>query len=187
MDIKKLAPWNWFQHEGEKSTLLPDKVSRFGSQPERSFNDPFQRLDAIDRIFDEAQGESRWALPALNHLLTPLAGSDMVKPYMNIGANDKEYTITVEVPGVREKDIALELSGNCLVIKGEKKQESEDRKKNYYRMECSYGSFRRTLTLPEDAVDEKIDATFKDGVLTISIPRKDRPSKESRKIQITER
>ena len=64
---------------------------------------------------------------------------------------DKEYSITVEVPGVSEKDVKIEIVDNTMTIKGEKKQEKEEKEKDYYRVERSHGSFQRLLSLPEDA------------------------------------
>jgi HSP20 family protein len=103
---------------------------------------------------------------------------------LDVGASDKEYTISVELPGVDEKEIQLELSNNTLKIKGEKKQQKEEKEKNYYRMERSYGSFQRVLSLPEDADQEKINATYKNGIMEIAIPRKASQKTETKKIEI---
>lgn len=116
--------------------------------------------------------------------LAPLAQSEWLKPTLDVAANDKEYIISIELPGVDEKDVHLELSADTLVIKGEKKQEREEKDKNYYRMERSYGSFQRVLSLPEDAEQDGIDAAYKHGILTITIPRKAGPKKESKHIAI---
>ena len=96
----------------------------------------------------------------------------------------KEYAISVEVPGVDEKDVKIELANNTLTIGGEKKQEKEEKEKNFYRVERSYGSFQRVLSLPEDADQEKIQATFKKGVLRITVPRKALPHAEAKQIEV---
>lgn len=80
------------------------------------------------------------------------------EPMLDVAANDREYTISVELPGVCEKDAQLEFSHDTLVIKGEKKQEKEEKDKNFYRMERSYGSLQRVLSMPEDAEQEGIAA-----------------------------
>lgn len=183
MDIKKLAPWNWFQHEEEKKDFFPVRRSPRERRSELSSVQPFQEFDSI---FDNMLDDTRWPLSRLKHSLTPLTGSDMIRPHVDIGANNKEYTITVEVPGVSEKDMTLELSGRCLIIKGEKRQEQENTETDYYRIERSYGSFYRTLTLPDDAEEENIEAKFKDGILTISVPRRDQISTDSKRIEIGE-
>ena len=71
-----------------------------------------------------------------------MAQTDWLKPTLDIGASGKEYTISVELPGVDEKEVQLELLNDTLKIKGEKKQQKEEKEKNYYRMERSYGSFQ---------------------------------------------
>ena len=83
-----------------------------------------------------------------------------------------------------EIDVALELSDDTLVIKGEKKHEKDRKEQNYYQMERSYGSFQRVLSLPEDAAQDGIAATYKHGILTITIPRKARPATKAKRITI---
>jgi HSP20 family protein len=181
MDLKKLAPWNWFKKEEEHQPVtLP--VQRYGQPRHPS---PIAHLhQEIDRMFD---GFFRgFGLPSMGfgRELAPLAQSEWLKPTLDLAANDKEYTISVELPGVEEKDVHLELAGDTLVIKGEKKQEREEKDKNYYRMERSYGSFQRVLSLPEDVEQDGIAAAYKHGILTITIPRKAGPKKESKHITI---
>ena len=101
-----------------------------------------------------------------------------------IGATDKEYSITVEVPGVNEEDVKVEISDNTMSIHGEKKQEKEKKDKNFYKVERSYGSFQRVLSLPEDADHDDIKATFNKGVLTIKVPRKALPKSDVKQIKI---
>ena len=88
------------------------------------------------------------------------------------------------MPGVDEKDVKVEIANDTLTIRGEKKQEKEENHKNYYRMERSYGSFQRVLSLPEDADQEGVSATFKNGVLTVTMPRKAAPQANVRRIEI---
>jgi HSP20 family protein len=108
----------------------------------------------------------------------------MLKPTLDLSATDKKYTISVEIPGVDEKDVKLEIANDTLTIRGEKKQENEEKDKNYYRVERSYGSFQRVLSLPEDADQAGVKATFKRGILFISMPRKAVPQADVRKIDI---
>jgi len=82
-----------------------------------------------------------------------------------------DYNLSIEIPGVSEKEISIEVLGNALVIRGEKNQTHEDQHENFYRIERSYASFRRTLPLPMDADQSRIKANFKNGILKISIPR----------------
>jgi HSP20 family protein len=111
-------------------------------------------------------------------------GSRWLKPNLDILASDKEYTLQVELPGVSDKDVRIEVSGDSLRIWGEKKQEKEDKGRDYYAVERSYGSFQRVLAFPQDAKVDGIDAKFKDGVLTITIPRDESASQTVRKIEV---
>lgn len=88
------------------------------------------------------------------------------------------------MPGVSEKDAKVEISGDTLIISGEKRQEKEQRNQDFYRIERSYGSFQRVLSLPEDADQEGISASFKKGVLTIKMPRKSLPKGDVKLIEV---
>ena len=88
------------------------------------------------------------------------------------------------MPGVDEKDVQLELINDTLKIKGDKKQQKEEKEKNYYRIERSYGSFQRVLSLPEDADQDNIKAVYKNGIMNITIPRKAAPKTEVKQIEI---
>lgn len=180
MELKKLAPWNWFKdEEASQAGRLP--VNR----PGQNYYSPLADLhQEIDRMFDNAF--QNFGLPSLGFGsgLSEAGHDVMLKPSVDIAASEKEYTITVEVPGVEEDNIKLELVGDTLTVKGEKKRESEKKEKNFHRVERSYGSFRRVLSLPEDALADDIDAQFKNGVLTISMPRKAISKPEEKVIEI---
>lgn len=92
-------------------------------------------------------------------------------PAVNVSENERELRVTAELPGMDPKDIELSVNRGTLTITGEKKEENEDKGDGYHRMERSYGSFRRMLSLPEDVDTDKIDAQFKYGVLTLVVPK----------------
>ncbi len=168
MDIKKLAPWNWFKNEeAAEAKNMPIRKT------EEHYRSPLVSLhQEIDRMFENAF--HNFGMPLLNDkTMEPKFGGALLKPNVDIAVSDKEYTVTVEVPGVEDKNVQLELTNGTLVIKGEKKLESEQNDKGFNRIERSYGSFQRVLTLPEDVDHEKIDAKFKNGVLTITLLRKE--------------
>ena len=138
----------------------------------------------MDKLFDnffQGFGPRPYRVGSL--IPNSLSG-DLLKPMVDIGASDKEYTVTIEVPGVDQKDIRLEIVNNTMTVSGEKKQEKEEKEKNYYRMERSYGSFQRVLALPDDANQDEVQATFKNGVLTVTMPRKALPNSAVKQIDI---
>lgn len=186
MDIKKLAPWNWFKKEEEEfgshiPVLRADKQKR---HPESGIMNPIMQLHReMDRLFENTF-RGLGLSPFRSDFFTPLTTAGLLKPQVDIGATDKEYSITIEVPGVDEKDVKVEIANNTMTIRGEKKQEKEEKKKDYYRVERSYGSFQRVLSLPEDANQDDIKATFKNGVLTIKMPRKALPKSDVKQIEI---
>lgn len=105
-------------------------------------------------------------------------------PSVDVSENDKEIQVSAELPGMDEKDIDVSLSGNNLVIRGEKKSEKEEKDKQYYRKESSYGAFHRSIPLPTEVEEEKIEATFKKGVLKIVLPKSPEARKARKKIDI---
>jgi HSP20 family protein len=98
-------------------------------------------------------------------------GPSIWTPAVDITEKDDEYLVKVELPGVEKNDVQITLESNILTVKGEKKQEKEEKGENYHRMERSYGSFQRSFTLPTTVKSDKIDASFKDGVLSIRLPK----------------
>lgn len=178
MELKKLAPWTWFAEEEESA--LP--AVRTGGEP--VFRPMRQFHEDVDRIFDDFF-RSFGLSPRLRGMGFPSAthSNDFI-PSLDIAANEKEYTISVEVPGVEEKDLSLDLSEGALRIRGEKKVEKEDKKTNFHRVERSFGSFERTVCLPDDVEEEGIAAAYANGVLTIRLPRKAQPKEETRKIPV---
>ena len=92
-------------------------------------------------------------------------------PAVNVAEDEKALTVSVELPGLEEKDIDVEVMGNQLVISGERKFEEEKKEKDFHRVEHQYGSFSRTVTLPTGLKTDAVDAVYKKGILTVSIPK----------------
>ena len=104
-------------------------------------------------------------------------------PSLDVTSDDKAYAMKVELPGVAPEAVKLEVNDGVLTISGEKKEETKDEQTKEVR-ECSYGSFTRSMTLPEDADAEHITATSKNGILTVSSPRKAPDQSRVRKIEV---
>jgi HSP20 family protein len=119
-------------------------------------------------------------------LTEPFEGRfESFRPRVDVSETDKEIRIAAELPGMDERDIRVSVSKDALTIKGEKKEEKEDKGKAYYHMERSYGSFLRTIPLPAEVDSEKINAEFRKGILTVTMPKTAKAIEKNRKIPIT--
>lgn len=143
-------------------TLIPWAGGRHVSTPASRDLDPFTAFRReMDRLFDETFG-SRWMAPTLN------ANGAMV-PRMDIDETDTDIIVTMELPGVDENDIAIDLIGDMLTVKGEKKEEKDSNEEGRHVVERSYGSFTRSVRLPYSVDEDAVDATVDKGVLTLKV------------------
>jgi HSP20 family protein len=94
-----------------------------------------------------------------------------VTPHIDMSETDKELLVKVELPGMTEKDVDISINRDMLTISGEKKQEKEHSEKGWYRMERQYGSFSRSIPLPYEIESDKAEAVYKNGVLSIKLPK----------------
>lgn len=92
-------------------------------------------------------------------------------PAVDIAEHDNEYVVKVELPGVTKDDVKITMQDNILTIRGEKKEEKESKESSWHRVERSYGAFQRSFTLPTTVKADKIEATYKDGILSIMLPK----------------
>ena len=105
-------------------------------------------------------------------------------PAVDIRENEKEVAIHVELPGMDEKDVEVLLTEDTLTIKGEKKEEKENKGKDHYHLERVFGSFQRVIPLPLGVDSQKTEAKFKKGVLRIKLPKREEAKSIGKKIQI---
>ena len=186
MELKKFVPWNWFKNEEESDHPVPVKHGEKRPHSSIHHHDPVSQIHRdIDHLFD--QFVRGIGAPRLNFGdgFDTLIRPNLLKPKVDLSASDNQYLLTVEIPGVNEKDISVDIHNNNMTIKGEKKQEKEDKEKNYYRIERSYGSFQRVLSLPDDVDQDSIKAAFKNGVLTVTMQRNALPAAEVKQVEIT--
>ncbi len=187
MNLQKLNPWNWFSHENANSaSTIPVKrdATSVEQKPVPAATNAVQLHREIDRLFDEAFRGFGFPAFSSRWLDDGIFNRAVFQAKVNIASDDKSYHISLEAPGLTEKDISLELSRGALTIRGEKKEESETNDRHFYRMERSYGSFQRVLALPEDADQSSINASMKNGVLDIAITRKPLPPSDTKRIPI---
>lgn len=173
----------------ESPTKLPIKSEKAAAPALHTGWAPFESLRReIDRLFDDLHPFG-WRLPVSRsafdfELPRPSGTVWPVAPAFDLAEKDKEYEITAELPGLDEKDVEIKLSNHTLTIKGEKKEEREEKQKDYYLSERRYGSFYRSFQLPEGVDADKIDATFAKGVLTVKLPKTAEARKAEKKISI---
>ncbi len=132
-------------------------------------------VPAVSRLFDEFFND----FPFTSSLAD---GRENWIPSVDILEKEGNIVLRAELPGMNEKEIELKVEGDMLILKGERKMESEDNKSTYHRIERSYGSFTRSFRLPDTVDSEKINADYKNGVLTITISKK--PEVKPREIPV---
>jgi HSP20 family protein len=140
--------------------------------------------DEMDRMFERF--EHGWPrFPSLFHREGGAAAfGGTTVPDLDVRENTNSITVEAELPGVDEKDVSVTLANGLLTIKGEKKQEREEKGDNYYVAERSFGSFARSIRLPDTVDEGKVDAKFEKGVLKITAAKKPEAIKAERKIEI---
>lgn len=105
-------------------------------------------------------------------------------PSLDLSETKDEFVVKAEIPGIEAKDIDISLSGGTLTIKGEKKQEKEEKDENYHCVERNYGSFSRSVRLPGQVQGNKVKASYKDGVLRVALPKSEESRTKEIKIEV---
>jgi HSP20 family protein len=105
-------------------------------------------------------------------------------PSLDVAETKNEIVVKAEVPGLDPKDIDISLSDGLLTIKGEKKQEREEKEEDYHLVERSYGTFTRSIGLPKEVQRDKINASYKNGVLKVVLPKSEEAKKKELKIKV---
>ena len=173
----------------QETSKAPAKGETATPQPARSPAawHPFHALhEEIDRLFaDFGRGFPTLAIGRDRFASRPFwgAGSDL-SPAVDVADTGASYQITAELPGLDEKDVEVTVADGVLTIKGEKSAEKEEKKKDYYRAERSFGSFKRSFGLPEGVDQSKIEANFQKGLLTITMPKMAAAQAQAKKMTI---
>ncbi|HBR69696.1 MAG TPA: molecular chaperone [Rhodospirillaceae bacterium] len=152
----------------------------------RPFNIPVSRRTGFERSLLSLQDD-------MNHLLQSFFGeNDFYRPAssyetfpaVDIIENEKDFKVKAELAGMQPEDIEISVTDGFLTIKGEREEEKEEKDESYIRRETSYGSFQRTIALPETADTEKAEASFKNGVLSLNVPKKAEAIQKPKKLEI---
>jgi HSP20 family protein len=142
----------------------------------------------MDRVFDRFS--NNFGFPAMRRMfdLEPFwrqEGSfDFAAPAIDVTESENAYKLTAELPGISEKDVEVSVTGDALVLKGEKRQEREEKEKNRYLSERAYGAFQRVLPIPDGVDADGIAAEFSKGVLTVTLPKSKEAQTRQKKIEI---
>lgn len=148
---------------------------------------PFRR--EMDRLIDQFW-RGGFAVPSLRRAFEPEppwryeTALGFAAPAVDVAEDDKAFRITAELPGMSEKDIDVTISGDMLTIKGEKREEKEEKAPNYYVSERRFGFFQRSFALPDGVDRDKIEAKFENGVLTLTLPKTPEAVKQQKKIEV---
>lgn len=164
-----------------KKDLVPKTTPGTQLDVRREWEYPFGAFQReMNKLFDDFFGGfdlSPWA-PVERRLAAAFT------PHVDVSETDKEIKVSAELPGMDEKDIDVSITRDALTIRGEKKEEKEDKGKDFYKMERSYGSFTRSIPLPVEVDTDKVQATFKKGVLEIILPKSAKAIQETKKIPV---
>lgn len=162
MDFGDLIPF------GRERRSVPVRRER-GEHPLKAFQREFNRL------FDDFFGTP---------MLFGGAGTFAPMPRVDVSESDGAYVVSAELPGIDEKDVEVVLADNVLTIRGEKRAEREEKDRNYYLSERSFGSFRRAIPLPAEIDEDKVEAQFTNGVLTVRLPKSAEAQAKTRRIEV---
>jgi HSP20 family protein len=164
MNMRDLIPWGRNERSSVPGSLRSDDVSPFVTlhrEMNRLFDDVFNRFESVPSLFGR--------MPAW--------------PNVEVTASDNEARISAELPGLDEKDVEVLVSDDILTIRGEKKAETEDRDRGF--SERYYGHFERRIPLPFEVEEDKAEASFENGVLTVTLPKSPNADTRMKRIAIT--
>jgi len=166
MAITDMIPWKrketeHEEEEGRSLAVREDPMLAFQQQMNRMFDDVFRG----------------WGIEPFG---TARGGLEMFSPRVDVTETERKIKVSAELPGLGEEDVDVSLSRNVLTIRGEKRQERERRGENFLRSERSYGSFTRQIPLPAEVYPDEVDAVFRNGVLTVTLPKAEKAQARKR-------
>ena len=170
MTLKDMVPWRWggLRHWDEED------------RPYESF---LREMDSLhkemDRLFEDF-----WKGSGSHSFMARPWNRGELTPRIDETEDEKAFHVKVELPGMDHDNVDITLSGGVLTIRGEKKREEEEKGKDYYRSERSFGSFRRSLPIPVDVDESKIEAKFDKGILLIELPKTREAQEKIKHIEI---
>ena len=169
MAVRDLISWGRNRSSVPSSMQQSDEAS------------PFLTLHReMNRLFDDVFNRFDTGLPSAFGRMPAWSGGSW--PSLEVTASDHEVRVSAELPGMEEKDIELLVDEDVLTIRGEKRSETEDQGRRF--SECYYGRFERSIALPFEVEDEKVEASFENGVLTVTLPKSAKAKEKAKRIAI---
>jgi HSP20 family protein len=179
----------------EKQTEITPREQRglTRGEPPANFANPFRMLEhftnEMDRVFDDFGFGRGWLSPRFGFGRAPGRSTTDWQawvPDIEVFHRNNELVVRADLPGLSKDDVKVEVSEGQITIQGERKREHEEEREGVYRSERSYGSFRRVISIPEGAMTDQAKATFKDGVLEITMPAPPEQVQRGRRLEISE-
>jgi HSP20 family protein len=162
--------------------LKPEEKETKSISPWRPFGEMGHWEGEMERMFEDFFG--RRLRPLWGERWWPAKTPEISIPAVDLYEEKDEIVAKVDLPGLEKEDIEVNISDHLLTVKGEKKREEETREADYYRSERSYGSFTRTVDLPKEVQVDKAQASFKNGVLMVRIPKTEEAKKKETKVKV---
>ena len=172
----------------EESEKVPSKPAKSPRIFEETWQ-PLARLRAdMERMFEDFFSGVSSSLSGRKGAVEPFRTVERMftgsAPAVDLVEKENAYEMSAELPGLDDKDVRLSLKDDVLTLSGEKKEQTEEKKQGYHFSERRFGSFRRSFRLPDDVDQDKIEANFKKGVLTITLPKNPEAAKNEKKIEV---
>ncbi len=153
------------------------EITKYKPNGNKDILGPFGFDRSIRQLFDSFMDfPKEWDLPA-----RPVGE---LFPKVDISESPQKYDIRAEIPGMNKEDIKISVNKNVLVLSGEKKEEKKTEDKKYHRIESYYGSFQRSFVLPDGINADKVEASFKDGVLSVVVPKSEATKEKTVEIKV---
>lgn len=159
------------------------ELEKYSPSRSRAVSDPMERF--FEDMFGRSAGSWWWPSRWLTDIGWPGTRLETeVVPSVDVFEKDDEVVVTAELPGIKKESINVDVTDSTLVLSGEKRKEEKIEEKDYYHLERSYGSFKRSFHLPSTVQKEKIKAKFKDGILEIKMPKTEEAKKSKIKVNV---
>jgi HSP20 family protein len=179
------------QDEKQDRTLARQREGRGVRQWDPAFSNPFEFMDRIseemDRWFDRVTRNVGLSRPALSRpMFGSLSREGLWFPKIEAVQKGDSFVVRADLPGLKKDDVEVDITEDAITVRGERREEHKEERGGYWRSEREYGQFHRTIPLPDGVITESAKATFRDGVLEITMQAPPAEANRGRKLEITD-